>query len=139
MYGFTFVPAAVCENDVELRNPAQIPVITDLVLFVDHFGADRVRDDINGSSSYRVNAQRIGRKNNSVTVAELQKLVYDDMRGSRAPRRVVTNTVTVRMLPNGSTFDGTTIEELRAATFAALHDMGVPNDVARATVEKLTF
>lgn len=138
-FGFTFEPGVVSKKGVELRTPAQIPVVTDLAVFIDHFGSDRVTNDINGSSSYTVNAQRIGRDNQGITPDEMRALVYNDMRGSRSARRTVTNTVTVRMLPNGATFTGTTLDEYRAATFAVLHDMGVPNDVARAAIDKITF
>lgn len=78
------------QSDKRIVNAkAQMPVVTDLAKFRDHFGDDCFLGWLNSSNSLRVRAQSIGRKHKaSLGIEANREAVYNAIRGVRnAPVR----------------------------------------------------
>ena len=143
--GIAWVDGDVEKGDTKLTLcKAQIPMVVDLDLVIAHFGRDTMRDSINASNSWRVAAQDVARtyiSRGGRDVVALRELVYNRLRGIRSAATVTTKVVEVKVynLPNGTTIKTESLIELQQAFVAAMHDAGVPNDVAIAMSQKLTL
>lgn len=132
---------------VLVHGKAQIPQLVDISKAVEHFGADTLLAAINGTS-WRVSAQAVNRDllPTKADAESIREAVYNRISGTRRAAIVRTKEVKVYSLANGAEFkpDSSKSPEenltaLQAAALAAYFDVGVPNDVARNIVEKMSL
>lgn len=114
---------------------AQLPEIVDLEKFDTALKAEggSAIAVFNASNSPTVKAQACKRDNPNESGETLRERVWRTLCGIRNARKG--GAVVVRTLPDGTTFTGTTRMEYVAATMAALVDLGVPAEVARAKAQ----
>jgi hypothetical protein len=123
-----------------IRGTAQIPVVNDLDKFVAHFGASVVLGIMDGTS-IRVMAQDVNRRMlaKGSNVEAIREAVYNRLRGVRNAGVPTVKTVKVYILPGGAEWKGTDLTEYKAATIAALVDLGVPVETAQQKVQDLSL
>lgn len=125
-----------------IQGTALIPVVEDVDKFRAEFGDDCIRGIFNGTS-IRVMAQDVNRRLLAAKKSpeEIKEAIYNRLKGVRnaavAGTRTVTVTVTVRDLPDGTTYAGTEYVEYQQLYLAALVEAGTPLAVAQSIVGNL--
>jgi hypothetical protein len=127
---------------VVITGDAQMPVVQDLDKFRAEFGDGAILGIFNGTS-IRVMAQDVNRRllTAGKDAETIKEAIYNRLKGVRnaatATVRTVTVTVTVRDLPDGTTYDGIDFVEYQQAYLAALVDAGTPVAVAQGIAKGL--
>lgn len=119
---------------------AQMPVVTDLQLFVKEYGEQCVLGSLDGTS-IRVMAQDVNRSGlrKGVSADEIKSRIDARLRGVRSRTFATTKEVIKYPLPGGKFYSGTDLAEYQAEYTAALVDMGTPADVAMTIAKSMSL
>lgn len=128
LYGIAF-EASTVEYEKKMY-PAEYIVVRDMLKFVGALkaaGCD-VMDIINASNSVRVQCQDVCRKNATLGREEKRERMWQRLIGIRSSR---TTTRTIVALPNGATWEGSSMLDLVQTYISIGTGLGLPIDVCR--------
>ena len=145
--GITFAAEDVARKGTTFNHKAQIPIVTDLDLFREHFGDAAIMSALDGSS-IRVKCQEVNRRElaaGKFDPEHLMEACYLAIKGIRS-RGASVRTVKVYVLAGGAEFrtdpeldEDANLVALQTAAMAAAVDAGIPADVARMLGESMTL
>lgn len=144
-YGIAWLEEEVAKRTdgntkVIINGAAQIPQVIDVQKALDHFGNEAIAGALNGTS-WRVAAQDVNRRMlpGKPSVDVLRQAVYNRLLGIRNAASVVTKTVKVYTLPNGTSYTGSDLLEYQQAFIAAMVDLGIDSATAISKSQALAL